>query len=245
MKPVPVVLLALASCAASLPGQSAAPADLKPLWSTRSAHIFREALRPDLGFSFTYDGKRVGPRLPADWKLSAEGGGAVTLRHPSGLAVTRVVRTWPDCDAIEYTLQFKNEGATALAALSSVNAMDLTFGGDMSQVGVFDWVENCTVDGVEMQSHSQLTGIWPVAAISWSGKTFTGFVALTGISYPGGSDIVQDPEVSSEAITDVAKASSNPGSIDTPTSGAQFQLYRNVFLFHFDCASAISMEPCR
>jgi len=91
----------------------------------------------------------------------------------------------------------------------------LTFGGDKSRVGVFDWVQNCTVDGVNMQSHSQITGIWPVGAMSWDGKLFTGFVTLSGISYPGGAEIIQDPEVSSEAVTDLAETgthTTNPNS---------------------------------
>jgi alpha-galactosidase len=97
--------------------------------ATGSAHPFRDVLKPGLGFSFAYDGKRVGPGRPEGWQISSRAGGQeLVLRHPSGLVVTRKTRVWPESEAIEYTLTFKNESRQTLPSISAVSAMDLSFG---------------------------------------------------------------------------------------------------------------------
>jgi alpha-galactosidase len=89
------------------------------------------ALTEGLGFSFRYDGKKVGPARPEGWQVSSEDDGRRTwFRHPSGLAVQRSVRVFPEFEAVEYTLRFKNEGQSPLPLLEDVNALDLTFAGD-------------------------------------------------------------------------------------------------------------------
>jgi alpha-galactosidase len=99
---------------------------LKPLWPSGSAAAFREALDDGIGFAFTCDGQRVGPALPPGWSGSTEGATA-TFRHPSGLVVARESRAWPEFDAIEYTVRFRNEGRAPSPALSAVDAFELNF----------------------------------------------------------------------------------------------------------------------
>jgi alpha-galactosidase len=110
----------------------AAGADVKALWPIRTPHPFHEALKVDLGFSFSYDGKRIGPEQPVGWESAfRDEGRQLELRHPSGLTVTRIARVWPVSEAIEYTLKFRNESRTPLSPLSAVNVMDLSFSGDI------------------------------------------------------------------------------------------------------------------
>ena len=125
-------ILGLASVWAA--GATAEPdsASLKPLWMVQSGHPFPLALTEGLGFSFRYDGKKVGPGRPEGWRVSGGDEGRRTwFRHPSGLAVQRSVRVFPEFEAVEYTLRFKNEGQLPLPMLEDVNALDLTFVGDL------------------------------------------------------------------------------------------------------------------
>ena len=125
------LILLLQACGRS-DGAAQEDASLKALWRVKSAHEFHGALGPGIGFSFTYDGKGVGPGLPAEWRVAAESGGAQTwFRHPSGLTVVRQVRVFPESESVEYVLRFKNESQSELAALAAVSALDLTFEGNL------------------------------------------------------------------------------------------------------------------
>lgn len=90
-----------------------------------------------------------------------------------------------------------------------LSAPALTFGGDRTRIGAFEWVSNVTVDGNQEQLHSQIMGGVPVWSVAMNGAVFGGFAVLGGISYPGGAMIVHDPTFSSEALVDVE--STNPG----------------------------------
>lgn len=90
-----------------------------------------------------------------------------------------------------------------------LSAPALTFGGDRTRIGAFEWVSNVTVDGNQEQLHSQIMGGVPVWSVAMNGAVFGGFAVLGGISYPGGAMIVHDPTFSSEALVDVG--STNPG----------------------------------
>jgi len=79
----------------------------------------------------------------------------------------------------------------------------LTFGGDRTRIGTFEWVSNVTVDGNMEQLHSQIMGGVPVWTMGMNGAVFGGFAVLGGISYPGGEMIMHDPTFSSEALVDV------------------------------------------
>jgi len=79
----------------------------------------------------------------------------------------------------------------------------LTFGGERTRIGTFEWVSNVTVDGKTEQLHSQIMGGVPVWTRGMNGAVFGGFAVLGGISYPGGEMIVHDPTFSSDALVDV------------------------------------------
>lgn len=104
---------------------------IKSAWPADSAHLFRDGLLDGIGFSFTYDGKTVGPAVPAGWKVSTKStpdGSETEFRHPSGLVATRIIRNFAEAEAIEYTVRFKNEGPAVSPVLGPVTALDLVFG---------------------------------------------------------------------------------------------------------------------
>lgn len=104
---------------------SQASALLKPLWPAGAPHLFRDALVDGVGFSFTYDGKRVGPAPSGDWRVSSGAAGRTEFRHGSGLIAVREVRAYPAFEAVEYTVRFRNESSALLPALSEIQALDL------------------------------------------------------------------------------------------------------------------------
>ena len=99
----------------------------------------------------------------------------------------------------------------------------MTFGGDKTKIGTFEWVTNVTVDGKDAQAHSQVIAGYPTTVRGWNGEMFTGFVLVGGISYPGGSLIVQDPSVSSQATLNIGAVASADGSGSTDSSLHLFQ----------------------
>ena len=117
--------------------QGGEPADnlnLQALWRVRTPNEFQQSLQSGVGFSFTYDGTVFGPGQPPGWKIAASKDGVTTtFQHASGLSVIRQVRAFPEFDALEYRLRFKNEGQAELPALAAVNAMDLSFIGELAK----------------------------------------------------------------------------------------------------------------
>ena len=85
----------------------------------------------------------------------------------------------------------------------------LTFGGERTKIGTFQWVSNVTVDGTTDHLHSQVMGGVPLVAIGANGAVFAGFAILGGIAYPGGDLIVHDPTFSSDALVDVGSSTRN------------------------------------
>ena len=81
----------------------------------------------------------------------------------------------------------------------------MTFGGDNTRIGRFQWVSNATVDGNQMTNavHSQIMGGVPFYAIGMNGAVFTGFAVIGGMSFPGGGIIDHDPTFESDALVDV------------------------------------------
>lgn len=98
----------------------------------------------------------------------------------------------------------------------------MTFGGDRTRIGTFEWVTNVTVDGNAAQAHSQVIAGYPTMVRGGNGEIFTGFVIVGGISYPGGSIIVQDPSVSSQATLNIGAVSGPGGSSSNPASHPYF-----------------------
>jgi len=100
----------------------------------RSGHGFHQGLKPGAGFSFTFDGRKVGPERLAGWQVKArvrDGASEIAFRHPSGLVALRRMRALAAADVIEYTVRFRNEGPSELSALSAVNALDIAFEGEL------------------------------------------------------------------------------------------------------------------
>jgi len=102
-------------------------------------------------------------------------------------------------------------GSSSLSNAFPLYTPRLTFGGDRSRIGTFEWVKNVTVDGQTKNATSQVTAILPFN-LRFGAKDFYGFTAIVAISYPGGQSIVQDPDISSQAMTDLAISSSGSGN---------------------------------
>jgi len=102
------------------------PSSLGQLWRSTPGNEIRQSLHAGVGFSFSYDGKVMGPTDWTGWEVR-QAGLTTTLRHPSGLKVVRTARVWSDFDAIEYTVVFSKEGKVELPALSEINAVDVRF----------------------------------------------------------------------------------------------------------------------
>jgi hypothetical protein len=112
------------------------------------------------------------------------------------------------------------DGKSTWSGAISLHSPRLTFGGNHSRIGTFEWVQNVTVDGQKMNATSQVTAVMPFNE-RFRGNDLYGFAAMVGISYPYGKSIVQDPDISSQAVTDLAIASSTPangnGGATSPT----------------------------
>ena len=87
----------------------------------------------------------------------------------------------------------------------------LTFGGEKTRIGAFEWVSNVTVDGTQAQVHAQVMAGMPVWAMARNGATFAGFAVLSAMTFPGGDSIIHDPTFSSEALVDVEDTGSGIG----------------------------------
>lgn len=91
----------------------------------------------------------------------------------------------------------------------------LTFGGDNTRIGKFEWASNVTVDGTQMMNgvHSMLMGGVPFYAIGANGAVFAGFAVLGGMTFPGGAVIDHDPTFESDALVDVNGQSTTPRTL--------------------------------
>lgn len=110
----------------------AAPFDIKETWKDKPGTL-SNAMRPGAGFSFTYDGKSIGPEFAADWRRASadEATSGITrsaLIHTSGLLVTREMRVMPEFGAVEYRVIFKNTSRKVLPAVSGIHALNIAFG---------------------------------------------------------------------------------------------------------------------
>lgn len=82
----------------------------------------------------------------------------------------------------------------------------MSFGDDWQNIGRFTWVDDVTVDGTPKQVAAQLMAGHRILAVGAGGSVFTGFVVLSGLTFPGGASIFHDPTVSAEAIIDIEPA---------------------------------------
>ena len=85
-----------------------------------------------MGFSFVLDGQRIGPAAPADSSVTTnerDGVHETVFRHPLGLVAVRQCRRFPQLDAVEYRVKFRNDSTAELPILEDVNALDISFRG--------------------------------------------------------------------------------------------------------------------
>ncbi len=97
-------------------------------------------------------------------------------------------------------------GSSSLSNAFSLKTPRLTFGGENTKIGTFEWVQNVTVDNKTENATSQVTRLIPFD-VQFGGSQYYGFAAVVGISYPCGQSIVQDPDISSQAVTGLAISS--------------------------------------
>jgi alpha-galactosidase len=115
----------------SRPAPAEGGASLKSHWLAKGSHLFHDVLEEGTGFSFSYQGQGPISTTSPRWQVSTQttaGSVETTFRHSSGLTAIRRVRAYPEFDALEYTITFKNEGPSTLPFLGPVNALDLKFG---------------------------------------------------------------------------------------------------------------------
>lgn len=100
-----------------------------------------------------------------------------------------------------------NEQTGTLSQVRLATQNRLSFGGDYTRIGRFEWASDVTVDGNLEQVRVQLNAgmpVWAYARVGTQSAPFRGFAVLCGMSFPGGALIVHDPTVSTEALLDVS-----------------------------------------
>lgn len=117
----------------------AADVNLTSNWPVRSPHVLHAAFSSGPGFSFQYEGERVGPALPAGWTAKIEkqdGAAEIELRHSSGLVARQRIRGWKQFEAVEYSVRFRNESSQTLSALGPIDALDVSFDGVLKGLSI-------------------------------------------------------------------------------------------------------------
>lgn len=98
---------------ASLAGLSGAAGDgntgdLAALWAS-SPELFRAALSSGPGFSFSYECRHA--KDPQSVSHQDSGSSTeTTFRYASGIEAIRTLRKFPEFNAIEYSIRFRNTG---------------------------------------------------------------------------------------------------------------------------------------
>jgi alpha-galactosidase len=134
-----VCVAAVCWAAGSRAGDAVDRAGLAGQWQIKAGNELRDSLLPGLGFSFTYGGKPTGPANWTGWEVRQQGP-ATTLRHASGLTISREARVFAQYGAVEYTLVFRNDSQTELPALTGVKSIDVSFS---RLAGAVDTVTSC------------------------------------------------------------------------------------------------------
>jgi len=95
-----------------------------------------------------------------------------------------------------------DQSAGTYSSPRRLTTQTMTFGGDNTRIGKFEWVSNVTVDGNNTVNgvHAQIMGGVPIWAIGQNGAVFAGFAVLGGLNFPFGSTIDHDPTFSSDAL---------------------------------------------
>lgn len=99
-----------------------------------------------------------------------------------------------------------NETTGTLEGPKEVIRTRLTFGSDWTKIGYLTWADDVTVDGEPELVKAQIMaghGVVAMARVAGDLATFTGFVVLGGLVFPGGNTIFHDPTFTTEALVDV------------------------------------------
>jgi hypothetical protein len=107
-----------------------------------------------------------------------------------------------NCAAVEGNLTV-NETTGDLERPKQLIQTRLTFTAGWTNVGNLTWVDDATVDGEPALVRAQVMAAHRVLGLSADGKVFVGFVALGGMSFPGGSLIIHDPTFTTDALVNV------------------------------------------
>lgn len=98
---------------------------LAELWAS-SPQIFRSALSSGPGFSFSYDGRPAG--APQSVSHTDSGSSTETTFHyASGIEAIRTLRKFPEFNAIEYSVRFRNTSDHRSGVITHVDALDASF----------------------------------------------------------------------------------------------------------------------
>ena len=131
----------------------------------------------------------VGNSFPAAWM------GAAMLQYMNAVSVM-------NCASVEGNLTV-NETTGDLERPKQLIQTRLTFTAGWTSVGNLTWVDDATVDGEPALVRAQVMAAHRVLGLSADGKVFVGFVALGGMSFPGGSLIIHDPTFTTDALVNV------------------------------------------
>jgi len=138
-----------------------------------------------------------------------------------------------NCASVEGNLTV-NETTGDLEKPKQLIQTKLTFSAGWTYVGNLTWVDDVTVDGVPEQVKAQVMSAHRIWAVGENGRLFAGFVALTGLVFPGGDLIVHDPTFSSEALVNI-------GDEDSPLPGTMLLLAAAIIVVVVVAVAAASL----
>ncbi len=80
----------------------------------------------------------------------------------------------------------------------------ISYGGNWSRTGRFNWVSDVIVDGREDEMYAQIVRGRPVVHIGPNKRNFVGFAVYGGFNYPGGKNIYHDPGIDGSSYLDIS-----------------------------------------
>ncbi|MEM0449932.1 MAG: hypothetical protein QW520_08955, partial [Methanomassiliicoccales archaeon] len=104
-----------------------------------------------------------------------------------------------------------NQSTGGLPNAKPLASPRLSFGGDWSKVGRLEWVTGIEVDGYPREAKAQVMAAHRFTVMALNGLAFDAFVALCGITYPGGNAIVHDPTYAVETLVNLGPAATDDG----------------------------------
>jgi hypothetical protein len=174
------------------------------------------------------DSKDKNPTIMAEYGILVENYIPPAVTGLMALAACqKVIQATGDNGTMTAGTQTLN-GTASIGNAFSLKTPRLTFGGENTKIGTFEWVQNVTVNNKTENATSQVTAMMPFN-VRFGGNDFYGFAAIVGISYPYGQSIVQDPDISSQALTEVELTTPSTVTGISPTgSGVSVNANINV-----------------